>query len=83
MQQFINHNGDFLPADQPVVKANNRAFCYGDALFETIRITNYRPQFLKKHLQRLYTGMKVLKMGVYKYLGERYNGEEYFEEFKE
>lgn len=62
MQQFINHNGNFVPADQPVVKSNNRAFCYGDALFETIRIANYRPQFLKEHLQRLYAGMKVLKM---------------------
>lgn len=62
MQQFINHNGNFLPADQPVVKTNNRAFCYGDALFETIRIANYKPQFLKEHVQRLFAGMKVLKM---------------------
>ena len=62
MQQFINHNGDFVPADLPMVKANNRSFCYGDGLFETIRIANYKPQFLKEHLQRLYTGMRVLKM---------------------
>ncbi len=62
MQQFINHNGNFVEANEPVVKANNRAFCYGDALFETIRIANFKPQFLKEHLQRLYTGMSVLKM---------------------
>jgi branched-chain amino acid aminotransferase len=62
MQQFINHNGNFIAADQPVIKADNRAFRYGDALFETIRITNFKPQFLKEHLQRLYAGMKVLKM---------------------
>ncbi|MGZ4059444.1 MAG: aminotransferase class IV, partial [Bacteroidia bacterium] len=62
MQIFINHNGNFISADAPVVAVNNRSFRYGDALFETIRITNYNPQFLKEHLQRLFNGMKVLKM---------------------
>lgn len=64
MQQFIDHNGTHLPADQPLFTANNRAFCYGDALFETIRITNYSPQFLKDHLERLLIGMSVLKMQI-------------------
>lgn len=64
MQQFIDHNGTHLPADQPLFTANNRAFCYGDALFETIRITNYSPQFLKDHLERLSIGMDVLKMQI-------------------
>lgn len=62
MQQFINHNGTYLQADQPLFAVNNRAFCYGDALFETIRIANFNPQFLKEHLQRLFNGMSVLKM---------------------
>jgi branched-subunit amino acid aminotransferase/4-amino-4-deoxychorismate lyase len=62
MQQFVDHNGTHLPAAQPLFTANNRAFCYGDALFETIRITNYSPQFLKDHLERLLIGMSVLKM---------------------
>jgi branched-chain amino acid aminotransferase len=62
MQQFVNHNGVFLATEQPLFSSENRAFCYGDALFETIRITNYKPQFLKEHLQRLLHGMSVLKM---------------------
>ncbi len=62
MQNFINHNGIFILSDAPIVSASNRSFRYGDALFETIRITNYNPQFLKEHLQRLYSGMEVLKM---------------------
>jgi branched-subunit amino acid aminotransferase/4-amino-4-deoxychorismate lyase len=62
MQNYINHNGNFLLATSPVVTADNRSFRYGDALFETIRITNYNPQFLKEHLQRLLKGMNVLKM---------------------
>jgi len=62
MRQFINHNGIILAADQPLFTINNRAFCYGDALFETIRIANNNPQFLKEHIQRLLVGMDVLKM---------------------
>src|SRR3989304_4336142 len=62
MQQFINHNGTHLAADKPLFTINNRGFCYGDALFETIRIANYKPQFLKEHLQRLFYGMSILKM---------------------
>ncbi len=62
MQQFINNNGTLISADEPVVKASNRSFRYGDALFESIRITNFNPQFLTEHLARLYNGMKVLKM---------------------
>ena len=62
MKQFLNHNGFFLPADEPVVKSNNRSFCYGDGLFETIRIANCKPQFLKEHIERLSAGMRILKM---------------------
>lgn len=62
MENYINHNGNFILSGAPVVSANNRSFRYGDALFETIRLTNYNPQFLKEHLQRLTSGMEVLKM---------------------
>lgn len=62
MENYINHNGNFILSDAPVVSANNRSFRYGDALFETIRLANYNPQFLKEHLQRLTSGMDVLKM---------------------
>jgi len=64
MEQYINHNGNYFLANQPILKFDNRAFCYGDALFETIRITNYTPQFLKDHLQRLFKGMQILKMQI-------------------
>jgi branched-chain amino acid aminotransferase len=72
MQIYLSHNGNFILADTPVVSANNRSFRYGDALFETIRITNYNPQFLKEHLMRLYAGMDVLKMEMNPLLNETY-----------
>ncbi len=64
MQQYINNNGKIISADDAVVKANNRSFRYGDALFETIRITYHHPQFLGEHLNRLFKGMNVLKMEI-------------------
>ena len=72
MHSFINHNGDFVLADAPVVTANNRSFRYGDALFETIRIANYNAHFLKEHLDRLFKGMKVLKMEMNPLFNETY-----------
>lgn len=62
MQQFVNHNGTFVAADQPLFTARNRAFSYGDAIFETIRFTYHKPQFLKEHLVRLNQGMNLFKM---------------------
>jgi len=62
MLQYINHNGIFMEADKPALKVSNRSFRYGDALFETIRIANKKPLFLKEHYQRLQKGVQVLKM---------------------
>jgi branched-chain amino acid aminotransferase len=70
MQNYINHNGSFIPSLDPVVTANNRSFRYGDALFETIRIAGYNPLFLKEHLQRLFSGMSVMKMEMNPLLNE-------------
>jgi branched-subunit amino acid aminotransferase/4-amino-4-deoxychorismate lyase len=64
MQQFINHNGSYIIAEQPLFTSQNRAFAYGDALFETIRFTCSKPQFLKEHLHRLHNGMNIFKMPV-------------------
>lgn len=64
MQQFINHNGKILPADQPSLSHENRAFRYGDALFETIRIVRGKPLFLEDHVARLISGIKLMRMDV-------------------
>jgi branched-chain amino acid aminotransferase len=42
--------------------ATNRAFRYGDALFETIRCIHQIPMFFEDHYQRLLSGMALLKM---------------------
>jgi branched-subunit amino acid aminotransferase/4-amino-4-deoxychorismate lyase len=72
MEQFIHHNGLISATSSPVISVANRSFRYGDGLFESIRIANHRPQFLKEHLKRLHTGMQVLKMQPHSSLNESF-----------
>lgn len=60
--RFVNYNGDILPADQPVLMADNRAFRYGDAVFETIRLMHGDILFFEKHLNRLKKSLQLLGM---------------------
>ncbi len=62
LNSFVNLNGNILPADQPVLKAGNRAFRYGDAVFETIRLMRGDILFFEKHLERFKKGMNLLGM---------------------
>jgi branched-subunit amino acid aminotransferase/4-amino-4-deoxychorismate lyase len=64
ISKYICINGDFLKSDQPVINSNNRAFKYGDALFETIHANGTEPQFLELHVNRLIKSMKILKMNI-------------------
>jgi branched-subunit amino acid aminotransferase/4-amino-4-deoxychorismate lyase len=60
--QYINFNGSILDASQPVLMHTNRAFRYGDAVFETIRLMNGEILFFEKHLARLKRSMDLLSM---------------------
>ncbi len=51
-----------LPAGEPSLYHNNRAFCYGDALFETIHANGTSLQFFSEHYNRLSEGMQTLRM---------------------
>ncbi|MEX8548455.1 MAG: aminotransferase class IV [Mucilaginibacter sp.] len=62
---FDNYNGEIVPANQRVLQFNNRAFHYGDGLFETMRMMKGNLQFAGLHAKRLQTGMKVLKLDGY------------------
>jgi branched-subunit amino acid aminotransferase/4-amino-4-deoxychorismate lyase len=51
--QFLLLNGQPHSIDQPVFKSENRAFRYGDSIFESIRVIGGKPLFLEHHFDRL------------------------------
>ncbi|HJZ41805.1 MAG TPA: aminotransferase class IV [Bacteroidales bacterium] len=61
---FLCHNGEFLRANEPSVHPDNRAFRFGDALFEHIHAYATEPQFIEYHAERLLSGMQTLAMEI-------------------
>ncbi|MFI5137768.1 MAG: aminotransferase class IV [Sphingobacteriales bacterium] len=62
---FINFNGEILPADTKLLTLKNRAFRYGDGLFESMRLMKGQLKFADLHADRLQRGMKALKIDSY------------------
>ncbi|MGQ1908517.1 aminotransferase class IV [Marinifilum sp. RC60d5] len=60
--EYISLNGELFLKDEAIFGASNRAFRYGDSLFETIHANGTEIQFLKDHLNRLSKGIKTLGM---------------------
>ncbi len=61
---MINLNGTAFSESEYILKGNNRAFKYGDALFETVRIKNYKVHFIEDHYFRLMASMRMLRMEI-------------------
>jgi branched-chain amino acid aminotransferase len=62
---FINFNGEIVPVDTKLVSVGNRAFRYGDGLFESMRMIKGQLKFADLHADRLQRGMKALQMSGY------------------
>ena len=61
-KKYINYDGFLYEEEEKLFSIQNRAFKYGDALFETIRVKDGKPCFIEDHFQRLKEGMSFLKM---------------------
>lgn len=57
---MINFNGNI--AQEDTILAQNRAFLYGDGIFETVKIVNGKILFLEDHYFRLMASMRVVRM---------------------
>ena len=62
---FINFNGEIQSADSKLITITNRAFKYGDGLFESMRLMKGHLKFADLHANRLQKGMKTLKIDGY------------------
>lgn len=60
---MINYNGEILSSDQSLSNSN-RAFLYGDGVFETLKIVNNKILFLEDHYFRLMASMRIVRMQI-------------------
>jgi branched-chain amino acid aminotransferase len=68
---LLNYNGKLIQR-KDFADFNNRSFRYGDGLFESIRIINGELLFFHDHIQRLFSGMNVLKISIPEYWDANY-----------
>ena len=65
---MINLNGSLLPNSQNLFKSGNRAFLYGDQLFETLRFQDGKLLFWEEHYFRMMGGACMLRMEIPQHL---------------
>ncbi|TRZ42865.1 aminotransferase class IV [Robertkochia solimangrovi] len=61
---MVNFDGELYSDEVVLFDGNNRAFRYGDALFETIRVVNSKIFFWEPHYLRLMASMRILRMEI-------------------
>jgi len=61
--EFIILNGEVRDTIHPFLK-DNRAFRFGDGMFESIRIINGLPYNLQFHVERMLEGAKILSLEI-------------------
>jgi branched-chain amino acid aminotransferase len=60
---MINFNGNLIEREDNIL-TQNRAFLYGDGVFETLKIINNKILFLEDHYFRLMASMRVIRMEI-------------------
>lgn len=61
ISQFIWYNGQVLDSSSLNLDPLNRAFRYGDGVFETIHLHSSKPLFFLQHYRRLIESLEVLQ----------------------
>jgi len=67
----ISYNGELIDENSTYLR-DNRAFRYGDSLFETIRVINGSVYNLSAHIDRLFQGAKTLDLELPTYFSEAF-----------
>ena len=60
----INYNGNIIGEEDTIFTINNRAFKYGDGVFDTCKYSYDKVLFWEEHYLRLMAGMRVLRMQI-------------------
>ena len=64
MKSFINLNGKIVNGEDPVIRSTDHSYRYGDGLFETMKVKNGRILYAGHHVERLFTGLRILKFKI-------------------
>jgi branched-chain amino acid aminotransferase len=60
MPGFFMFDGKYFPNATPIIGPDNRAFRYGDGIFETLRVARGKIPLGKFHFERCFHGMDVM-----------------------
>ena len=61
---MINYNGELQKVDEPLLTAQNRGLHYGDAVFETMKVSAGKLFFWEDHYFRLMASMRIMRMEI-------------------
>ncbi len=61
---MLNFNGELTQSKETTFLAQNRAFQYGDGVFETLRVLGGKIVFWEDHYFRLMASMRILRMEI-------------------
>ena len=72
MIEYINFNGEIIEKDNFCLELSNRAFRFGDSIFETIRVFDGEVIFIDDHYSRLISSLKIVKINIPDYFTKDY-----------
>ena len=58
--QYFSKNGELLSIESAVIPLSNIEYQYGFGVYETIRVVNGIPYFLKDHIERLMESARII-----------------------
>ena len=61
---MVNNNGQIINREDASISILNRGFNYGDAVFETMKVSLGKVLFLEDHYFRLMASMRILRMEI-------------------
>ncbi|NOQ92359.1 MAG: aminotransferase class IV [Flavobacteriaceae bacterium] len=61
---MINFNGEIISKNEFHLSSQNRAFKYGDAIFDTLKFSQDKIYFIEDHYFRLMSSMRMLRMTI-------------------
>ncbi len=64
LKGILNHNGELISADSYCLHPSNRAFKYGDGIFDTLKVESGKVWFAEDHYFRLMSSMRMIRMKI-------------------